>query len=919
MARSTPKLIEGLTPSEYRLREATAKLQLALVKTQTAQLATYQAAQRGRATKDWKANNVSADMAIIPDAAMLNSRSRQLVRDTWIGSSMILSARRNVVGTGIDPMPTAKDQNGKALDAFNQRARTLFWKWASNKSLCDMERRQNFYQKQRLLVSELFAVGQAFLFWSYERVKHGAPVGLKFSTAEAEQLDTSITSYDGREVRGGVEVDPDTGAAIAFHFYCRHPNDLRPTARHSKRIDARRVFHFFDQSRVLQTQGVARTAPVMAGIRDFDSYTQSNLYRARMESCIGMIVKQASGAAPGQGPLSVAAASGDDRTTSSGMREIDFVPGMTPHLAPGEEIEPFIPTSPGNQFEGFTAVTLRGIAAGVGMSYDTLARRSDSNYSAARQTMLEDHAEFAILQDDLISDVVMPIYELFLQFAILEGRFDGVDGYSLEEFADDPARFTDAAYITPAKPWIDPEKEANAAAKMIDYRLSTRDEILSSRQRRFGEQISLLSAERETADEAGVHFPEDVDARVKLADAAQKEAEAAVSSRQAVLERIKGEAEAYGVAVRAGLITPQVGDEEAFRKKLGLPPVSDAARAAWQKTDGTRTPITLAPPDPNKPAVPVDPNAKDVGGEDVGGGDVDDDGADAELEDTDDQDDTDFDDEEDEDDEDEEVDGDLEDDVGEDEEDTDDTELFDLLDGDEDDDLVSAVRRTQAPGVQEGDPPMDDPRGPLLDRGYERESLHANLRAGVGFDVGGVEVDFDNGVIRGAAIMSQMEARGHGFSLDEESLRQAYELMRKMGKVPVYFRHQSEDERDKNEDRLGEDVGYVDNVRISGDVLRGDIHLMDHAEFLPGLGNVKEFLLRKAQSDPTSFGMSAVIAFDSVEVTDDSGNVVDIVARIGRVESCDFVSDPAANRWGLLASMEEATSVAERIETWDEE
>lgn len=52
------------------------------------------------------------------------------------------------------------------------------------------------------------------------------------------------------------------------------------------------------------------------------------------------------------------------------------------------------------------------------------------------------------------------------------------------------------------------------------------------------------------------------------------------------------QAEAYGIAVRAGAITPNLKDEEHFRKLSGLPPIGPEVRAAWSD-DPTRGPITL--------------------------------------------------------------------------------------------------------------------------------------------------------------------------------------------------------------------------------------------------------------------------------------------------------------------------------------
>lgn len=182
------------------------------------------------------------------------------------------------------------------------------------------------------------------------------------------------------------------------------------------------------------------------------------------------------------------------------------------------------------------------------------------------------------------------------------------------------------------------------------------------------------------------------------------------------------------------------------------------------------------------------------------------------------------------------------------------------------------------------------------------QSQVVSLRAGVGFDFGGVEVDFDKAIIKGAALMQCMPARGHGFSIDRTALQQVHDLIAAKGGVPVRFKHPREAEVDDSQyDPLGTDVGYVRNVRIEGDCLRGDVHLMSYAEVLPGLGNVKDYLLRKAKDDPRGFGMSAVIAYDVEETTNALGTV-ELVARVGAVEAVDFVSDPAATRHGLLAA-----------------
>ena len=59
-------------------------------------------------------------------------------------------------------------------------------------------------------------------------------------------------------------------------------------------------------------------------------------------------------------------------------------------------------------------------------------------------------------------------------------------------------------------------------------------------------------------------------------------------------ENLKAKFDAYGVAVRAGAITPAKEDEDLFRKEAGLPSMPKAVAGAWKEDKGYRRPITLA-------------------------------------------------------------------------------------------------------------------------------------------------------------------------------------------------------------------------------------------------------------------------------------------------------------------------------------
>lgn len=99
-----------------------------------------------------------------------------------------------------------------------------------------------------------------------------------------------------------------------------------------------------------------------------------------------------------------------------------------------------------------------------------------------------------------------------------------------------------------------------------------------------------------------LHFVQS--AMVTLEQAAKGPQQAAPTADEGPSEgdEVRQSMDTYGIGVRAGAITPQINDEEQYRQALGLPPMTEEAKAAWEEDKGIRRPITLR--DPNAPASP---------------------------------------------------------------------------------------------------------------------------------------------------------------------------------------------------------------------------------------------------------------------------------------------------------------------------
>ncbi len=177
------------------------------------------------------------------------------------------------------------------------------------------------------------------------------------------------------------------------------------------------------------------------------------------------------------------------------------------------------------------------------------------------------------------------------------------------------------------------------------------------------------------------------------------------------------------------------------------------------------------------------------------------------------------------------------------------------------------------------------------------------LRANALQVVSPLEVNEPEGVIHNAAVMVIGPAMGWGFQIDEITLRQTADLINaEPNGVKMRFKHPQfidDDAIGQPVEDLGTEVGYLRNARVDGDALRGDIYLGDYAESLPGMGNVKAYLLKKAKGDPGGIGLSAVIGYEQEENPDPAGEPL---ARVFLVSAVDFVGRGAATPNGLLSA-----------------
>ena len=144
-------------------------------------------------------------------------------------------------------------------------------------------------------------------------------------------------------------------------------------------------------------------------------------------------------------------------------------------------------------------------------------------------------------------------------------------------------------------------------------------------------------------------------------------------------------------------------------------------------------------------------------------------------------------------------------------------------------------------------------------------------------------VDRENGVIKGVSVITgDLIALGHNLHVDSVCVGQMHDEACGMKQVPVKLNHGS-----------GADavVGYLENFRVEGNQLRGDLHLLKfHDKF--------DHLLEMAERMPTGIGLSAAFRGTPETVGDKT------YARVKKLVSVDWVANPAANVNGLFEAKE---------------
>lgn len=539
----------------------------------------------------WRPVNRSGDAELQRDFPTVLARARDLAQNNPYISGALVKITNNVVRQGIRPQYNLRMGDGKTPDKKRNDKIEAAWKRWSRRGVCDITGHDSIYGLQKIVLRHLWTDGECLVRRVYVNPESGE-LPLRIQLIECDQLDSSIDGLIGgsRFARRGIEMDPMTGRPTAYHLLESHPGDSTYSRPKTVRIPAEDIIHVFDRSRISMTRGVSWFAAIAMEMYDFSDYQNYERIGAKLAAAFGVFIKSqypelfSGGINPLAGPGMTDASTG--ATTNDAVP--DFIePGRIQVLPPGTDIAVASHNRPGDSYEPYTRTSLRGTSAGLPMSYEAFSNDyTAATYSSARSATLEERLSYRG-QQQLLNDQ----FNDGLTNWFLEALWMTEPGL-LPNYAADAYRFQSAvSWQDPGWGWVDPYKDAKAAETELSLDINTRrnlaaqrgmdwDEIMDQAEREADRMITLAKKRAE----------------IKMIDAgpvAPDGEPAEPQDRTTDFQAIKDLADAYGVSVRAGAITPQEPDETIFREKLGLPPMAEAVVKAWDNDDGVRRPITL--------------------------------------------------------------------------------------------------------------------------------------------------------------------------------------------------------------------------------------------------------------------------------------------------------------------------------------
>lgn len=528
----------------------------------------YSAAVANRLTSNWHSIDSSIDAELKGDLDRLRGRARDLAANNDYARKFLAMVMQNIVGPhGFKLQCRASDGPDRVDNLANDAIEAAFAKWSRRG--CEVRGQMSFADLQRAIVKAVARDGEALVL-QIRGNDAGARDGYALQLLDAARLATRLNrarTGSTNAIVMGVEVTA-YGKPVAYHLYDKLPEHGGFQGAIT-RYPADQVLHIYITDTPEQTRGLPWMHAGMLRLHRLKEYEDAALVAAQVgASNLGFFTTQEGYA---KGAL-------DDGGSDSFMLSPDGQPmqsieaGQFGILPEGYDFKSFDPNYPQDQYPSFVQAQLRGFASGVGVGYHNLANDLEGvNFSSIRSGTLEERDQWMQLQDWLINAFLIPVYEAWLESALMRGNITMPNGSAL------PAAKLDKflAHIWQGRrwQWVDPLKDVEALSRAIEMRIMSPqhaaaqlgmdlDDVLRdiARFHQAAEAAGVAVADPSPADPAMVQQEEDRKLALHQAELDIREAEAAKREAARLLLLRQAETQAADTALKATQIKRELAD-----------------------------------------------------------------------------------------------------------------------------------------------------------------------------------------------------------------------------------------------------------------------------------------------------------------------------------------------------------------------
>lgn len=418
----------------------------------------------------WKWDGGFSNQEISASLAVMRSRSRDVHKNNGDFKKFFDLFKANVVGAyGFTFASEAvKTIEGMELDRDASFAIEYhFRRWARSKEMADVTGVKNLASIFRLAALNWARDGECFI-WVNRHAQNRYGLSLRIIRPDACPEWFNGTTPDGKWVRNGVEVEPETYKPLAFYFDGKAEDNTTPVvwqgrAHHLMRIPAKDILHLFTQNDECQTRGIPLTHAALRTGKMLDEFNFSELVAARDEAnTLGVFH------APLGREQEIAALNEDTETT--GKLQVSR-PGQKLVLPAGWDYKSDTPQHPNREVTPFKSSMKRDMANGLSVEYANFANDwSGVNYSSVRAGTLAERDMWMMYQEDFIDMVCTPIFLIWLDSFLrlsISGKYSIADYERMAEHSFQGRRWA----------WVDPLKDVNAAAVAVAHHWKTDKQI----------------------------------------------------------------------------------------------------------------------------------------------------------------------------------------------------------------------------------------------------------------------------------------------------------------------------------------------------------------------------------------------------------------------------------------------------------